>query len=258
MFDLKGRVAFLAGGAGYLALPVCREMLKQGARVVIGDYHKDNLAAAVKELTGEFSNEVVCGIDFDIGNEASIVDSVLEVVKRFGCLDIVVNATFYSIGKPVSELQAEEFDRANRINITGSFLLARAAAEAMTKGGSIILFSSMYGLISPNQADYPEGIDKNPVEYGAGKAAINQLTRYLAAEYGKRNIRVNAIAPGAFPWKSVQSVNPELIENLAAKSMLGRIGRRDEIAGTVVYLASEASSFMTGQILSVDGGITAW
>ena len=258
MFNLTGRVVFIAGGAGYLAFPACRALLNQGARVAIGDYNKDALALAVKELTAEFSKELVLGIDFDIGNEDSILDSISSVVDHFGCLDVIVNATFSSIGKSVEQLSAKEFDWANRITITGSFLLARAASAAMKDGGSIILFSSMYGLISPNEADYPEGMLKNPVEYGAGKAAINQLTRYLAAEYGKRKIRVNAIAPGPFPSGSVQNENPEFIKNLAAKTMLGRIGRRDEIAGTVVFLSSDASNYMTGQILSVDGGVTAW
>ncbi len=258
MFDLNGKTAFVAGGAGYLALPVCREMLKQGAAVVIGDFNRGKLEAAVKELSSEFSDDAVSGFYFDIGDERSINDSIDGVIERFGSLDIVVNATFFSVGKSVEELTADEFDKANRINITGSFVLARSAANVMTEGGSIVLFSSMYGLISPNESDYPEGMYKNPVEYGAGKAAINQLTRYLAAHYAKSKIRVNAIAPGAFPWESMQDDNKEFMENLSKKCMLGRIGKRDEIAGTVVYLASDASTYMTGQVLSVDGGITAW
>ena len=226
--------------------------------MLIGDFNRGNLSGAVETLKSEFSPESVYGIDFDIADEESSVKAIGEVNKKFGRLDILVNATFGNVGKPVGEISAEEFDRANRINITGTFLLARSAADVMDGGGSMIFFSSMYGLISPNNADYPEGMEKNPVEYGAGKAAINQLTRYLASEYGDRNIRVNAVAPGPFPWKSIQDANPEFMKRLAAKTMLGRIGRRDEIAGTVVFLASDASSYMTGQVLSVDGGVTSW
>ncbi|MCK5735739.1 MAG: SDR family oxidoreductase [Spirochaetaceae bacterium] len=258
MFNLNGRVAFVAGGAGYLALPVCRAFLNQGCRVVIGDFNHENLSAAVSELKSDFSSEDIFGIDFNIAEEESILSAIREVVNKFGHLDILVNATFSNIGKSVKDLTAQEFNKANSINITGTFLLARAAAEAMTHGGSMVFFSSMYGIISPNDADYPEGMEKNPAEYGAGKAALNQLTRYLASEYGKQNIRVNAVAPGPFPWKSIQDANPEFMKRLAGKTMLGRIGERDEIAGTVVYLSSDASSFMTGQILSVDGGITSW
>ncbi len=258
MFNLEGRVAFIAGGAGYLALPVCRAILNQGGRVVIGDFNRENLSDALKELQADFPSENILGIDFDIADEESILNSINIAVGHFGGLDILVNATFGNVGKSVKDLTAGEFDRANSINITGTFLLARAAGEAMSSGGSMIFFSSMYGLISPNDADYPPGMEKNPVEYGAGKAAINQLVRYLAAEYGDKNIRVNAVAPGPFPWKSIQDANPEFMKRLAAKTMLRRIGCRDEIAGTVVYLASDASSYMTGQVLSVDGGITSW
>jgi len=258
MFSLDGRVAFIAGGAGYLTLPVCRAFLNQGSRVVIGDFNRENLSAAVNELKSDFLSDDIYGIDFSIDDEESILNAISGVVERFGSLDVLVNATYRNIGKSVKDLSAEEFNAANRINITGTFLLARAAAEAMSGGGSMVFFSSMYGIISPNEADYPEGMGKNPAEYGAGKAAINQLTRYLAGEYGSRNIRVNAVAPGPFPWKSIQDENPEFMKRLSAKTMLGRVGRRDEIAGTVVYLASDASSYMTGQVLSVDGGITSW
>lgn len=258
LFNLKNRVVFVAGGAGYLALPACRALLEQGARIAIGDFNPENLKAAVDELSTEFPGDSILGLDFDVADEDSIANSVESILKKFGRLDCLVNATYRNVGKSVKNLTSGDFNQANSINITGSFLLVRAAAEAMKNGGSVILFSSMYGLVSPNQSDYPGGMEKNPVEYGAGKAAINQLARYMASEYGNQNIRVNAIAPGPFPWESVQKEHPGFMEKLSAKTMLGRIGRRDEIAGTVVYLASDASSYMTGQVLSVDGGVTAW
>jgi len=258
MFNLTNRVVFVAGGAGYLTLPVCRALLEQGARIAIGDFNLENLKAAVDVLSTEFPGDSILGLDFDIADEDSIANSIEGILKKFGRLDCLVNATYRNVGKSVKDLTSGEFNQANSINITGTFLLVRAAAEAMENGGSIILFSSMYGLISPNQSDYPGKMEKNPAEYGAGKAAINQLARFMAGEYGKQNIRVNAIAPGPFPWESVQVEYPDFMKKLSAKTMLGRIGRRDEIAGTVVYLASDASSYMTGQVLSVDGGATAW
>ncbi|RKX72278.1 MAG: gluconate 5-dehydrogenase [Spirochaetes bacterium] len=258
MFNLKNRVIFVAGGAGYLALPACRALLEQGARIAIGDFNKENLKAAIEVLGSEFPVNSILGLDFNIAEEESIANAIEEILEKFGRLDCLVNATYRNIGKSVKDLTSAEFNQANSINITGTFLLVRAAAEAMENGGSIILFSSMYGLISPNQSDYPGRMEKNPVEYGAGKAAINQLARFMAGEYGRQNIRVNAIAPGPFPWESVQKEHPVFMEKLSAKTMLGRIGRRDELAGTVVYLASDASSYMTGQVLSVDGGVTAW
>jgi NAD(P)-dependent dehydrogenase (short-subunit alcohol dehydrogenase family) len=258
VFDLTGQTAFVAGGAGYLALPACRALLDHGAKVMIGDVDGCRLDMALKDLSKEYSAESLSGMVFDIGDEASIQNAVKTMVERYGRFDILINATAYSTGKVVEEVTGEDFTRSIHINVTGSFLLARAAAQVMEEGGSIIMFSSMYGLISPNNSDYPDGIDKNPVDYGIAKAGIVQMVKYLAAHYGKHNIRVNAIAPGAFPWNQDHNGNNEFIDNLSNKCMLGRIGKRDEIAGTVVYLSSRESSFMTGQVLSVDGGVTAW
>jgi NAD(P)-dependent dehydrogenase (short-subunit alcohol dehydrogenase family) len=258
MFDLSGKVAFIAGGAGYLGLPVCKGLLAQGAKLTIADFNRDKLEEAVSELQQSYSQDNILSIHFNISEEDSIKSSVSKAVEHFGSLSIAINATTGAIGKRVEDLSGEEFDYANHINITSSFLFARTAASMMHHGGSIIMYSSMYGMIAPNPNDYPSTLLPNPVEYGAGKAALIQMVRYLAAHYGPQNIRVNAISPGAFPWKSLHKDNPELIENLSRKSMLGRIGRREETAGTAVFLASDDASFITGQVLVVDGGIVSW
>jgi NAD(P)-dependent dehydrogenase (short-subunit alcohol dehydrogenase family) len=258
MFDLTGRAAFIAGGAGYLATPACRALLTHGADIIIGDLNAERLRNTVAELTEEYPGSVVEAYHFDISDEESIKGAVARMQDRFGRFDILVNATAYSAGKIVEEVTGEEFNKSIQINVTGSFLLARASAQVMEHGGSIIMFSSMYGQISPNSSDYPEGVDKNPVDYGVAKAGLVQMVKYLAGHYGKKNIRVNSIAPGAFPWESTQDQHSDFMEKLSEKCMLGRIGRQDEIAGTVVYLSSDESSFMTGQVLCVDGGVTSW
>ena len=155
-----------------------------------------------------------------------------------------------------SALLIEEFDRSLHVNVTGTFLLAREVALAMENGGSIVLFSSMYGQISPDPRIYDSPLNPNPIEYGIGKAGTEQMTRYLAVHWAKRNIRVNAIAPGAFPHAVQQSTYPEWMKNLSEKNPLGRIGRPEEIAGAVVFLSSGEASYITGHILNVDGGWT--
>ena len=129
----------------------------------------------------------------------------------------------------------------------------------MKAGGSIVMFASMYGIVSPNPSLYPDGINPNPIEYGAGKAGLIQLTKYLAAYYGPKNIRVNAIAPGPFPnLIKDDNHNETFINNLKNSTMLKRIGESKEINGPIIFLLSNASSYITGQVLKVDGGWTAW
>ena len=129
----------------------------------------------------------------------------------------------------------------------------------MRQNASIVMFGSMYGLVSPNLSLYPKEINPNPIEYGAGKAGLIQITKYLAAYYGQHNIRVNAIAPGPFPNIKKQGNDDSVfINNLKKSTMLGRLGDAKEIAAPTVFLLSEESSYITGQTLSVDGGWTSW
>jgi NAD(P)-dependent dehydrogenase (short-subunit alcohol dehydrogenase family) len=230
----------------------------QGASVVVASRNADHVAAAVKKIHEACAEERASGVTLDLGQENSIRDAVAQTLKRFGRLDVLVNATCLSAGKTFDELGADDFDRTNHTNITGSFLLARAAANAMKSGGSVINYASMYGLVSPVPKVYEPPMQPNPIEYGVAKAALCQMTRYLAAVYGPRGIRVNAVAPGPMPNPDVCRTEPEFVKRLAARTMLGRIGRREETAGAVVFLASDEASYVTGTVLVVDGGWTAW
>lgn len=258
MFSLEGKVAIVAGGGGYFGEPICIGLMEQGARVVVADIDIDRARRVAATALEKFPDAEAYAVDLDAGNEESIKDVVKGCAARFGRLDILINATYLSIGKTVEELSAEEFDRSLHVNITGTFLLAREAAQAMENGGAIVLFSSMYGQISPDPAIYDPPLIPNPIEYGTGKAGIDQMTRYLAVHWAKRNIRVNAIAPGPFPHAFQQSAYPEWMKKLSAKNPMGRIGRQEEMAGAVVFLASNEASYITGHILNVDGGWTIW
>jgi len=128
----------------------------------------------------------------------------------------------------------------------------------MQPGASIVLFSSMYGQISPDPRIYHDPIKPNPIEYGVAKAALEQMTRYLAVAWAPRDIRVNAIAPGPFPHAHQQSQFPDWMKLLAGKVPMGRVGRQEEVAGAIVFLASDEASYVTGHVLNVNGGWTAW
>lgn len=221
-FDLSRRTLLVARRLS--GTPTGELIARLGGDVVIADISEERTAAAVAAIQAVGGTGAVSGLAIDIADEASILSVVGQAASR-GHLGGVVMSTSGASGKALDDLTAEDFDRANRINLTGSFLLAREAARHMGQGGSIVLYSSMYGVVAPVMANYPPPMPPNPIEYGAGKAGILQTARYLAAHYGRSGIRVNAIVPGAFPTPATVAANPEFIANLERATMLGRIGR---------------------------------
>jgi NAD(P)-dependent dehydrogenase (short-subunit alcohol dehydrogenase family) len=257
-FRLDGKVALVAGGAGYLGGPVCHLLASQGAQVIVADLSRERGESLVTEICAATRPAAAGFTGLDIGSEASIQQAIQTTVEQEGRLDILVNATCATTSKRLEELTAEDFDRTLHLNLTGSFLLARAAAAHMQEGSSQVFFSSMYGEVSPDPRIYTAPLNPNPVEYGVAKSGINQMVKYLSVHWAPKGIRVNAVAPGPFPNPTVQREHPDFVEQLMNKVPLRRIGRQDELSGAVVWLASDQSSYVTGQIIRVDGGWTAW
>jgi NAD(P)-dependent dehydrogenase (short-subunit alcohol dehydrogenase family) len=256
--SLKRKTVLIAGGAGYLGEPLCRLLAANGARVCIGDTDEKRCAQVIQAIQAATPGAEVMGLELDIGDEVSITGGIAACVKNFGTLNGLVNATSGASGKEIDDVTGDDFDRANKLNLTGPFLMAREAAKYMIGGGSIVMYASMFGLVSPNQANYPDGVTRNPIEYGAGKAGLIQMVRYLASHYGPQNIRVNAVAPGPFPNVDKLNLPNEFIKNLETDTMLDRVGGAHETAGPVAFLLSDAASYITGHTLPVDGGWTAW
>lgn len=257
-FDLSARTAWVIGGAGLLGAPVCGALAEHGAHVVIADLRPDAALALVDNLHSiGLSAEFVA---LDVARETAIAKCADDIVTRLGRLDIAVNMTYFYTGTAMDKMTAEDWELGMRVTLTGAFVVGRECARIMKAQGrgSIIQFGSMYGLVSPDPRIYPPRHEVNPIDYGVAKAGVLQLVRYQAVMLAPFKVRVNAIVPGPFPDPATQGADPEFVKKLKDKSPMCRVGEPSEIAGAVVYLASDASSYVTGTQLVVDGGWTAW
>ncbi len=256
IFSLEGKDIWVLGGAGYLGQPTVQALVALGAKVLCVDL--ENRAQNFVESAG-LGNTVDTG-SLDVSNGDALKAFVNERIAARGVPHGLVNLTFASTAKKLEDLTEKDFDDVNHGGLTSAFLVAREVGMQMAKlrRGSIVLFSSMYGSVSPDPKAYEAPMNKNPIEYGVTKAGIIQMTRYLAVHWGKENVRCNCISPGPFPNPNVQRDHPAFVERLANKSPMGRIGQSKEMAGAVAFLVSDASSYVTGQNLFVDGGWTAW
>ena len=246
-FDLKDHHIWVVGGAGYLGAAVVELLQSLGAQVLCID-----LANRAQDLVMERGWSNVAAASLDASDVAAVQAFAAEREAPHG----LVMMTYASTAKRLEDLTPEDFDQANHGNLTATFVLARALAERGTR--SLVLFSSMYGTVAPDVHLYEPPMTPNPVEYGVGKAGIQQMARYLAVHYGRKGVRCSSISPGPFPNPLIQRDRPEFIEKLSAKVPLGRVGQSPEIAGAVAFLLSDASSYITGQNIAVDGGWTSW
>jgi len=258
LFDMTGKVVVVTGGTGYLGSANVKCLKDFGATVAV-------ISRRPAEERGERQYPFECDM-FVKGNVAdpeSVRDCFKQINDKFGHIDVLVlTANGGSAGHGKSNHMENMTDEDFEVGVMGAvgapFRCIREAMPYMKeKGGSIVLYSSMYGLVSPDLRIYGDNHQKQPPNYGAGKAAVVQLTRYAAGALAEYNIRVNCVTPGPFPNPSNQK-EVAFNQQLANKTMLGRFGQNYEMSGAVLLLASDAGSFMTGTNIVVDGGWTAW
>lgn len=252
-YSLEEKTIWVIGGAGYLGSAITKALDGLCARTLCLDL---NGKASDLVRTQELKNTVPLSLEAHSSSKR-----IEQLLHEYGAPDGVVYLAFASsAGKKLEELSGEEFSRTFEHSLTPAFEACRKLAESMKprRAGSIVLFSSMYGMVSPDPQTYGEELAPNPIDYGASKAAIQQMTRYFAVHYGRAGIRFNSLVPGPFPNPGVQASHPEFLKNLRAKAPLGRVGESEEIVGPTLFLLTDGASYMTGHSLVVDGGWMAW
>ena len=261
LMDLTGRCALVTGAAGHIGLAICEALVELGATVAIVDLEAEQCRERAATLDKHRPGAAI-PLPADLSDEGATRSCVAAALRALGRLDILFHSAAY-VGTtripgwavPFTEQTAAAWDAALRVNLTAAFVLAQAAATALAQSGhgSIVLLSSIYGIVGPDMRLYEGTAMANPAGYAASKGALLQLTRYLATVLAPR-VRVNAITPGGV-WRH----QPESFhEQYKARTPLGRMANEEDLKGAAAFLASDLSAYVTGHNLVVDGGWTAW
>lgn len=257
LFDLSGRVALITGASGYLGAAMASALAEAGASVACASRDRKRAEDAASKL-GTDQGQEHFGVVLDQLDEGSIETGFQSVIDRAGAVDILVNNGQHGAPNDLTDVNTEQF-KSQLANAAGYFHLARLVRDQAVDrqtGASVIMIGSMYGIVG----SYPDAYDgicsASPVAYHALKGGVIHMTRHLAVYWAKDRVRVNCVSPGAFP--NPDKVPDGLVDRLTPKCPMQRMGLPHELKGAAVFLASEASSYMTGQNLVVDGGWTAW
>ena len=242
---LEGKVAVVTGGTRGIGLAIVKAFLEEGAKVALFGSRQETVDKALAELKAENAEAPVMGLAPDLSDYNAVENAMQAVKAEFGRIDILANNAGVSAREPIYNYEPAAFDKVINLNVNSVFYCTKAVAPIMKEqgGGSIVNTSSMVSLYGQAAG----------CSYPASKFAVNGLTKSLARELGKDNIRVNAVLPGVTRTDMVAALPPEMVARVSATIPLGRVGEPEEVANAFVFLASDKASYITGAILSVDG-----
>lgn len=267
LFSLKDKNIIVTGGLGYLGRECVRGLAEFGANIVIVDLYEEHAKKFAEEITNEY-NVAAIGIGCDVSLESDVQTMVQQTIQQLGKIDVLfnnaaskskdLNAFFSSF----EDYSLDEWRNVMSVNLDGMFLVAKHTSAEMKKnqeGGSIIQTSSIYGVVGPDHRIYRNSLFlgreiNSPAVYSASKAGVIGLSTYLSTYLAKDKIRVNTISPGGLETGQ----NEQFIQNYSNRVPLGRMGTVEEMVGAVIFMASDASTYMTGQNIILDGGLTVW
>ncbi len=250
MFRLDNRVAVVIGGAGGLGKACASALARQGAEVIIASRNLEKLNEVAASISPQTGSEVVA-MQVDVGVEESIANLTERVIRRFGTVDVLVNAQGINLKIPAVDISVEVWDSLFAINVRGVFLACKHFGKIMIekRRGKIINLSSVRGIRAAPRAN---------VAYGASKGAVDMITRMLAAEWAEYHVNVNAIGPSIVVTEMMRKVTkPERLCELESSTLFKRFATPEDVGAACVYLASAESDYITGQVIYVDGGLTA-
>ncbi|MCP4049666.1 MAG: SDR family oxidoreductase [bacterium] len=250
LYSIKEKVSIVTGACGQLGAKTCEAFLEAGASVTGVD-----VDTSKNRLSG------VEYYDLDISSKKAVFDVFESIFDKYGKVDILINNAGVSTFDPFEERPEDKFDRVMDINLKGTFWCIQSYVNLMDKlefkKGAIVNIASIYGIISPDYRIYTDCPRKNSEIYGATKAGIIQMTRYFAVHLADRNIRVNAISPGGI-FNPENPQGDDFRKNYSFRCPMKRMAESEEMLGAIIYLASDAASYTTGQNIIIDGGLSCW
>jgi len=260
LLSLEGRKALVVGGAGLLGGEITSVLVELGATVTIASRDADKCGAFADDIRSRFPNRTVHTASVDITDPSSIKNLMTTVSDlNDGGLDILVNSGWSGRKNTFESINDEDWNLDIEVCLNGVFRTIKSAVPMLKpRRGCILSIASMYGHVAPDYRMYDSERFANPPSYGAAKAGVIQLTKYLASFLSPYGIRANCISPGPFPFESTQKENPDFIDRLKAKNPMNRIGHPQDLKGAAALLCTDAGAYITGQNICVDGGWAVW